>query len=101
MHAVPAPEGTVSAPAFVSLSLLSPRTAAIVKQVGSPQGATTPMERRLIELGFVAGERIEVITQARPGGDPFVVRVGETTLALRRHEVETVWVELAPPAPRP
>ena len=29
-----------------------------------------------------------------PGGDPFVVRVGTTTFALRRREVETVWVEL-------
>ena len=34
-----------------------------------------------------------------PGGDPFVVRVGTTTFALRRREVETVWVEVDPPTP--
>jgi Fe2+ transport system protein FeoA len=44
-------------------------------------------------LGFVSGERVEVLAEARPGRDPFVVRVGSTTLALRRREVETVWVE--------
>jgi ferrous iron transport protein A len=61
-------------------------------------GANTMLERRLMELGFVAGERIEILTEARPGRDPFVVRVGTTTFALRRREVETVWVELAHPS---
>jgi ferrous iron transport protein A len=55
------------------------------------------MERRLIELGFVCGERVEVLTQAAPGGDPFVIRIGDTTLALRRREVATVWVDIAQP----
>jgi ferrous iron transport protein A len=48
-----------------------------------------------MELGFVTGEHIEILAEARPGRDPFVVRIGTTTFALRRHEVETVWVELA------
>ena len=38
---------------------------------------------------------IEILAEARPGRDPFVVRIGTTTFALRRREVETVWVELA------
>jgi ferrous iron transport protein A len=54
------------------------------------------MERRLIELGFVSGERIEVLAQSMLGGDPFVVRVGTSTFALRRREVETVWVDVNP-----
>jgi ferrous iron transport protein A len=58
-------------------------------------GVSTTLERRLMELGFVAGEHIEILAEARPGRDPFVVRIGTTTFALRRHEVETVWVELA------
>jgi len=61
-------------------------------------GTNTTLERRLMELGFVAGEQIEILTEARPGRDPFVVRVGTTTFALRRREVETVWVELAHPS---
>jgi len=61
-------------------------------------GASTTLERRLMELGFVTGERVEILTEARPGRDPFIVRVGTTTFALRRREVETVWVELSHPS---
>jgi len=100
MDAFATPEGLALAPGFTSLSVLSPGTAAVVRGVGGAHlGCASPLERRLVELGFVSGERIEVLTQARPGGDPFVVRIADTTLALRRREVETVWVELAPPAP--
>jgi len=35
------------------------------------------------------------VAEAWPGRDPFVVRVGNTTLALRRREAESVWVELS------
>jgi len=45
----------------------------------------------------VSGERVEVVTEARPGRDPFVVRLGATTLALRRRDVESVWVSLDSP----
>ena len=79
-----------------SLSVLSPGATASVVCVGSGRGDSfTPVERRLIELGFVHGEHVEVIAQAMPGGDPFVVRVGTSTFALRRREVESVWVEPA------
>jgi Fe2+ transport system protein FeoA len=80
----------------ISLSSLTPGTVATVVGVGSRSSVASALERRLMELGFVSGEQIEVVTQARPGGDPFVVRVGTTTFALRRREVETVWVEIAP-----
>jgi len=79
----------------VSLSALRPGTAAIVLGVGH-SSTVTPVERRLLELGFISGERVEVVAEARPGRDPFVVRVGNTQLALRRREAETIWVELAP-----
>jgi hypothetical protein len=42
----------------------------------------------------VPGEHIEILTEARPGRDPFVVRVGHTTLALRRREAQSVRVQL-------
>ena len=61
----------------------------------------TPLERRLLELGFVSGEPFEIVAEARPGRDPFVVRVGNTTFALRRREAESVWVELPRPGARP
>ena len=50
--------------------------------------------RRLIELGFVAGERIEVIAELRPGGDPIAVRIGCSMFALRRREAQAVMVRV-------
>jgi Fe2+ transport system protein FeoA len=78
------------------LSALHPGDCAIVVSVGSTDRTLSPLERRLLELGFVSGEWVEVIAEARPGRDPFVVRLGATALALRRREVESVWV-----SPRP
>jgi ferrous iron transport protein A len=100
MDAFAAPGGAVIAPGSVSLSALLPRTTAIVRGVGSRAIEATPLERRLIELGFVSGERVEVLTQVSPGGDPFVLRIGDTTFALRRREVATVWVEEVAPCQR-
>jgi ferrous iron transport protein A len=95
MDAFAAPGGLTLAPGSCSLSALPPGTMGTVIGVGA--GECTAVERRLMELGFVAGERIEILTEAWPGRDPFVVRIGTTTFALRRREVETVWVELAHP----
>ena len=81
-------------PGFVSLATLSPGTRGCVTGVGSGDAPLTALERRLLELGFVPGEHIEILTEARPGRDPFVVRVGHTTLALRRREAQHVFVEL-------
>jgi len=56
--------------------------------------AQSTVSRRLLELGFVPGEAIEVIEEVWPGGDPMAVRVGNTTFALRRREAGAVFVEL-------
>jgi ferrous iron transport protein A len=93
MDAVAAPAGRVLDPGFVSLAALPPGTTARVVSVGAGS-ALTALERRLLEFGFVHGEQVEILAEARPGRDPFVVRVGHTTLALRRHEAQSVWVEL-------
>ena len=52
--------------------------------------------RRLMELGFVVGENIEVIEEVRPGGDPIAVRIGRSIFALRRREAQDVMVKLEP-----
>lgn len=56
--------------------------------------AQSTVSRRLVELGFVAGETVEVISVVWPGGDPMAVRLGNTTFALRRREATAVLVEL-------
>jgi ferrous iron transport protein A len=58
--------------------------------------AHSTVSRRLLELGFVAGEPIEVISVVWPGGDPMAVRLGNTTFALRRREASAVLVEPMP-----
>ena len=95
MDATATPSGVTLTPGTLSLSVLTPGATASVVSVGTSTGnsGTTPIERRLIELGFVHGEHVEVLAQSMLGGDPFVVRVGTTTFALRRREVESVWVE--------
>ena len=101
MDAFAAPNGLALDPGYVSLSALSPGAAGTVVGVGSRATELSPLERRLLELGFVTGERIEIVAEARPGRDPFVVRIGNTTFALRRQEAESVWVELARPGIQP
>ena len=99
MDAVASPTGLALDPGFVSLAALSPGTAGRVVSVGSGAGALSPLERRLLEFGFISGEHVEVLAEARPGRDPFVVRIGHTTLALRRREAESVFIELLRCAP--
>ena len=48
--------------------------------------------RWLEEIGFIAGEQVMVMARAQPGGDPLVVRVGQSTFALRRAEAACVQV---------
>ena len=94
MDSAATPSGLALGPGFVSLSALPPGTRGSVIGVGSSTAPLSALERRLLEFGFVHGEQVEVLAEARPGRDPFVVRVGQTTLALRRREVQSVWVEL-------
>ncbi len=60
--------------------------------IGDVAGST--IARRLVELGFVAGERIEVLEEVRPGGDPIAVRIGSSIFALRRREALAVLVQV-------
>lgn len=57
---------------------------------------------RLIEIGFVPGERVRVVAQGRPGREPIAVRLSATdsgrrtmsgsTFAMRRHEANFIRV---------
>lgn len=48
--------------------------------------------RWLEDIGFVAGERVALLARAQPGGDPLVVRIGQSTFALRCAEALCVHV---------
>ncbi|MCB1511379.1 MAG: ferrous iron transport protein A [Hyphomicrobiaceae bacterium] len=53
------------------------------------------IERRLLELGFVEGEPVEVLHEGAFGRDPIAVRVHGMTIALRRRDAMAVMVRPA------
>jgi ferrous iron transport protein A len=90
-------------PATVPLATLRKGSRAVVVEVlegdagivGDEAGAT--IGRRLIEIGFVPGEQVQIIEEVWPGGDPMAVRVGSTVFALRRREARAVLVRVSAP----
>jgi len=50
------------------------------------------LERRLLELGFVEGAKIEILHEGLVGRDPIAVRVNDATIALRRREAMAILV---------
>jgi ferrous iron transport protein A len=50
------------------------------------------LERRLLEIGFVEGARVEILHEGFLGRDPIVVRLDDTRVALRRREARAVMV---------
>jgi ferrous iron transport protein A len=73
----------------VTLSELPSRVAAVVERVVdlAPDDA---IARRLRELGFVAGERVEIVVAGPFGAEPLLVQIGYTRFALRRSEAARV-----------
>jgi ferrous iron transport protein A len=52
------------------------------------------LERRLLELGFVEGARVEVLHEGAIRRDPIAVKLDDMRVALRRRDAEDVWVLL-------
>ena len=75
----------------MTLNKLARRTPAIVEGVDErmPNDA---IARRLRELGFVAGEQVEVVAAGPVGAEPLLVQIGFTRFALRRAEAARVRV---------
>ncbi len=74
-----------------ALDRLALHVPAVVRQI------TPPPEMQdwaiwLAEIGFLPGESVRVIARGAPGGDPLVVRIGDSTFALRKAEAACVQV---------
>ena len=61
---------------------------------GVPEAERDELERRLLEIGFVEGARIEVLHEGFIGRDPIAVRLDDMRVALRRREAQGVLVRL-------
>ena len=73
----------------MTLTELARRKPAIVEAV-EDRAPNDPIARRLRELGFVAGEEVEVVASGPLGAEPLLVQVGFTRFALRRAEAARV-----------
>ena len=54
------------------------------------------LERRLLELGFVEGARVELLHEGLFGRDPIAMKVDDMRVALRRHEAASLTVQFEP-----
>jgi ferrous iron transport protein A len=79
-----------------SLALASIGDALFVHSVSAP-GHAPEWAAWLEEIGFLPGEPVCVMARGLPGADPLVVRIGESTFALRRAEAQCIMVGRAEP----
>jgi ferrous iron transport protein A len=85
-------DGGAAGLASFTLDALAAGVPAVVRSVTAP--ATAPeWAQWLDEIGFFPGERVMVMARGLPGGDPLVVRVGNSTFALRRAEAACIALE--------
>lgn len=54
------------------------------------------LERRLLEMGFVEGARVEILHEGFIGRDPICVRLDDMRVALRRRDARGVLVRPDP-----
>jgi ferrous iron transport protein A len=79
----------------LSLDRLPKHEKAWVKAVRSLE-SQSGLARQLEDIGFVPGEQVQILSKAMIGGDPMVVRVGQSTFALRQAEAQLIEVSSEP-----
>ena len=84
------------APSLINLDTLAVGKSGTVVNIAPANPHDTEegadLARRLMELGFVPGERIRMLKRGLPGG-PLAVKVGQSTFALRRFEAALVSIQ--------
>lgn len=82
-------------PSALTLDLLPEHTQAVIQRVRAATDADQAgLQRRLLELGFVPGERVQVLRRPLAGRGPLAVRVGGSTFAMR--PLESSLIEVLP-----
>ncbi len=56
------------------------------------QGFSSEWRTRLLEMGFLEGESVQVVHESPFGGDPIAVRIRGSMIALRRSEANAIEV---------
>lgn len=81
------------------LSQARPGDQGVIVQVGDPglnDEHALELERRLLELGFVEGARVELLHEGLFGRDPIAMKVDDMRVALRRHKAASLTVRFEP-----
>ena len=84
---------------ILKLSEACPGDRGVIVQVGHHgvrDEHALELERRLLELGFVEGARIEVLHEGLFGRDPIAMKVDDMRVALRRHEAASLTMKRDP-----
>ena len=84
---------SASPSAASGLDGLKVRTPALVTGLVPARDGEHSTLLRLLEIGFVPGETVQVLARGAWGGDPLAVRVGQATFALRHQEAAMVQVQ--------
>jgi len=81
----------------VKLSQTRPGQVGVIVKVGDHahhDEHAAELERRLLELGFVEGARVETLHEGLFRRDPMALKIDDMRVALRRHEASSVDVRL-------
>jgi ferrous iron transport protein A len=76
----------------ITLDALPVRVVATIRHIHTAAKDGAALKRRLMELGFVPGERVEVLRRMLSGRGPLAVRVGTSTFAMRHLESSLIEV---------
>ncbi|RZI84363.1 MAG: ferrous iron transport protein A [Rubrivivax sp.] len=76
----------------ITLDTLPVRSVATIRHIHTAARDGAALKRRLMELGFVPGERVEVLRRVFAGTGPLAVRVGTSTFAMRQLESSLIEV---------
>jgi ferrous iron transport protein A len=79
----------------ITLDKLPVRAVATIQEIKVGHHDGGALKRRLMELGFVPGERVQVLRRIFFGRGPLAVRVGTSTFAMRKLESSLIEVVLA------
>ena len=104
-HAKSLSSETVAAPelaGLVSLGRGALGLRGVVVQVGVSGDAhgvpAAELERRLLEIGFVEGARVEILHEGIIRRDPIAIRLDDMRVALRRREADSILIRPDAPA---
>jgi ferrous iron transport protein A len=71
--------------------------ATVLRVVAASTDMDAAVLRRLAELGFIAGEPVQLMRRGPGGREPLAVLIGDTMFGLRLQEAQCIEVQLVDP----